>query len=64
MDPFMVHGGFSSQLLVDASKIRRENQLRLVVYLTIYNVFFTSQVVIAGCRNHKEHVSFRGGIDC
>ena len=36
----MVHGGFSSQLLLMLQQIRRENQLRLVVYLTIYNMFF------------------------
>ena len=40
IDPFMVHGGFSSQLLLMLQQIRRENQLRLVVYLTIYNMFF------------------------
>jgi len=33
---------------VDGSEIRRENQLRLVVFTVIYRVLYISQVVIAG----------------
>ena len=42
--------------IVDGSEIRQENQLRLVVYLPLFTVFFfTSQVVIAGFLNHQQY---------
>ena len=41
---------------VDGSEIRRENQLRVVVYPIIYEVLAPSQVVNAGFLNHQQYV--------